>query len=56
MGEPNIIQPLPVLMNRKKAATWLGIDVKTFDRHVAPNIAVVPIGTRTMYEVEELQR
>jgi hypothetical protein len=46
----------PKLLARHAAALYLGVSVRTFTRHVKPDLARVLVGKHPRYSVEELDR
>jgi len=42
------------LATRHEARAYLRVSRKSFDRHIAPHLTKVPIGTRIFYEWKEL--
>lgn len=43
-----------LLLSREDAAAFVGVSLKTFQRHVAPALSRVPIGTRVLYDRRDL--
>jgi predicted DNA-binding transcriptional regulator AlpA len=44
----------PVLLTRHEAADLCRCSVRHFDRHVAPHLPRVPIGTRVVFDQEDV--
>jgi hypothetical protein len=46
----------PRLLTRQGAARYLGLGLRTFQRHVRPHVPAIRVGSRPMYQQEDLER
>ena len=53
---PVTVPAVALALSREAAAASLGVSEDTFDRHVVPHLRVVPVGTRRLIPVRELER
>jgi hypothetical protein len=44
------------LLDREQAAAAVGVGVRTFERHIAPELGRVQVGTRVLYPTAEIER